>query len=321
MNRPTSLILATAFALAACNQAAPPMLHSQTSFDETIIEVPGFVDFLTVDGDSVWATNRLSREEGMVEQWLVSGLQATVKMPRPCGTMALANGFIWAANCADLNLYKINTKTAEVDAILDTGIAEPRGETNVVAGAGSVWVPSDAAGKISRIDPETNAVTALIEVAPGTFFLAFGMDALWAVASEESLLQRIDPVSNTVTASVKLGKQPGFLAAGEGAVWVQEQGDGTVVRIDPQSLEILGRTKVGETLLYGDIDTGDGKVWLRTTDDQTLVVIDASDGEILDRVGRAEGSGAVRFTPEGVWTSAHDVETINLWKGGPSSSE
>lgn len=306
-------LIAVTVALAACNTAPPPPDPGKVTFDETIVKVPGFVDFLTVDGDTVWATNRLSREEGMVEQWSTEGLQATVKMPRPCGTMALAEGFIWAANCPDLNLYKINTKTAEVDAILETGIAEPRGETNVVAGAGSVWVPTDADGKISRIDPKTNEITATIEVVPGTFFLAFGMDALWAVASGENLLQRIDPETNAVTGTVKLGKQPGFLAAGEGAVWVQEQGDGTVAKVDPESMEVVGRTEVGETLLYGDIDTGDGKVWLRTTDDQTFVVIDAASGEILARVGRPEGSGAVRYTPKGIWTSAHDVESINWW--------
>jgi streptogramin lyase len=313
-------LIAPALLIAACASAPPPTDPGKIGFDETIVSVPGFVDFLTIDGDTVWATNRISRSEGMVEQWSREGMVATVKMPRPCGTMALAQGFVWAANCPDLNLYKIDAETAEVAAILETGIAEPRGETNVVAGAGSVWVPSDAAGKIARINPVTNAIVATVDVAPGTFFLAFGMDRLWAVASEENLLQRIDPATNAVTGTVRLGAQPGFLAAGEGAVWVQEQGDGTVARIDPESLEVMGRTKVGDSLLYGDIDTGDGKVWLRTTEDQTFVVIDAASGDILARVGRPEGSGAIRFTPDGIWTSAHDVETINWWtaRAGPA---
>jgi len=306
------LLLALVFVI-GCTEKPAPAGPGAMTFDETVIEAPGFVDFLTIDGDTVWVTNRLSQTEGMVEQWTTDGLKATVKMPRPCGTMALTEGFLWAANCPGLNLYKIDTETAEVDAILETGLAEPRGETNVVAGAGSVWVPSDAEGKIARIDPATNAVAATVDVAPGTFFLAFGEGVLWAVASETRLLQRIDPETNTVTGSVELGKQPGFLAAGEGAVWVQEQGDGTVAKIDPKSVEVIGRTQVGESLLYGDIDVGDGKVWLRTTDDQTFVVIDAVSGEILARVGRAEGSGAIRYTPDGVWTSAHDVLSLNWW--------
>lgn len=304
MKRP---LFSSLFAAALC-AGAPPQDSGSIAFDERVIEAPGFVDFLTIDEDTVWATNR-----GQVEQWSTTGLVAKVELPRPCGTMAALAGSLWVANCNGGNLYRINMETAEVEAIIETGIAEPRGETNVVAGAGSVWVPSDAAGKIARIDPATNEVIAKVDVVEDTFFLAYGMGALWAVSSGSKLLQKIDPVTNTVVGSVELGEQPGFLAAGEGAVWVQEQGAGTVARVDPDSIEVLGRTKVGETLLYGDIDTGDGKVWLRTTEDQTFVVIDAATGEILARVGRAEGSGAIRYTPQGVWTSAHDVYSLNWW--------
>lgn len=308
-------------AVAACSNEPVPSDPGKLAFDETVVKVPGFVDFLTVDGNTVWATNATSREEGMVEQWSPEGLVASVKMDRPCGTMALADGYIWAANCPELSLYKIDTKSAEVAAVLETGLAEPRGETNVVSGAGSVWLPTDADGVITRIDPATNEILATVTVVPGTFFLAFGEGALWAVASEESLLQRIDPETNKVTGTVKLGEQPGFLTAGEGAVWVQEQGDGTVAKIDPQTLVIIARTKVGDSLLYGDIDAADGKVWLRTTEDQTFVVIDAATTEILARVGRAEGSGAIRYTPEGIWTSAHDVESINWWTPASADTE
>lgn len=275
---------------------------------EQEIPAPGFADFLAVDGESVWVTNR-----GRVEQWSVGGKLAAFEMPRPCGTMAIAEGSLWVANCTGANVYRIDIATAELQAIVATGLADPRGETNVVHGAGSVWVASDPAGKVARIDPATNAVIAEIAVAPETAFLAFGFDALWAVSSKEQVLQRIDPASNTVTGTVPLGRQPGFLAAGEGAVWVQEQGDGTVARVDPASLAVTGRTKVGANLLYGDIDTGGGAVWLRTTTDQTMVVIDPRSLAIRARLGAASGSGAVRYTPKGVWTSAHDNQTISWW--------
>ncbi|MEO0690004.1 MAG: YncE family protein [Pseudomonadota bacterium] len=300
-------------ALAACASEPPPPDPGKLAFDEKVIEVPGFVDFLVIDGDTVWATNATSREEGMLEQWSTEGKVASVDMPRPCGTMAIAEGHIWQASCPELKVYKINKENAEIVAILDTGLAEPSGETNVVSGAGSVWVPSDAEGEITRIDPTTDESIAKVEVAAGTAFLAFGEDALWAVASGESLLQRVDPETNAVTGTVTLGDTPGFLTAGDGAVWVQEQGDGTVAKVDPASLEVLARVKVGDNLKYGDIDVADGKVWLRTTDDQTFVVIDAGTNEILARVGRPEGSGAIRYTSKGVWTSAHDVESINWW--------
>lgn len=309
MNRSIALML---FLTAACS----PVTSQPAGFTEKSLDVPGFADFLAVDGETVWTTN-----DGRVEQWSTEEKLASVTIPRPCGTMAVASKSLWVANCEDANLYRINMETAEIEKIIPTGIANPKGETNVVAGAGSIWVPSDTEGKIARIDPETNTVIATVDVVPGTFFLAFGYDALWAVSSDKQLLQRIDPETNLVTGTVELGKQPGFLAAGEGGVWVQEQGDGTVARIDPETVVVTGRTKVGDSLLYGDIDVGDGKVWLRTTDEQTFVAIDAKSMEILSRSGEAAGSGALRYTPDGIWTSAHDVQTLSWWTDAGTAAE
>jgi len=76
---------------------------------------------------------------------------------------------------------------------------------------------------------------------------------------------------------------------------------------------VTGRIKVGKSLLYGDIDVGGGMVWLRTTDDQTFVVIDAKSMEIRTRAGKPAGSGALRYTVPGVWTTAHDQHTLSWW--------
>lgn len=305
MKRPVGLILSLAMLCAA----APP---DPTALREEAYNVPGFADFLAVDGSTVWATN-----DGRVEQWSTKGKRASVAVPKPCGAMAVAFGSLWVANCKGGNLYRIDLQTARIQAIISTGIANPKGELNVVAGAGSIWVPSEEAGKIARIDPASNKVAAAISVDPGTFYLAFGFDSLWAVSSAGQSLQRIDPQTDVVASKVKLGQQPGFLAAGEGAVWVQEQGDGTVARIDPQTVEVSGRVKVGKTLIYGDIDAGGGRVWLRTTEDQTFVAIDPKSMEILARAGKSSGSGALRYTPSGIWTTAHDLKTLSWWSEMP----
>jgi virginiamycin B lyase len=306
-------IIAGALALAmttACagEPAAEPSDDPMAALTEQEIPAPGFADFLVVDGDAVWVTNR-----GRVEKWAMGGKLAEVAMPRPCGTMAIAEGSLWVAECTQKEVYRIALDTGAITARLATGLADPSGETNVVAGAGSVWVASDPEGKVARIDPATGKVIAAIAVAPATAFLAYGFDAVWAVSSAGQLLQKIDPATNAVVGTAPLGKQPGFLAAGESAVWVQEQGDGTVAKVNPETLALEGRTKVGDNLKYGDIDTGGGAVWLRTTDDQTMVVIDPANGAIRARLGKPSGSGAVRYTPAGVWTSAHDNETISWW--------
>jgi virginiamycin B lyase len=285
--------------------AAPP---DPKALVEQSQDVPGFADFLAVDGETVWVTN-----DGRVEQWSTSGKLASVAVPKPCGAMTMGFGSVWVANCKGGGVYRIDRRTAKVAAIIETTIGSPDGELNVVTGASSIWVASEATGKLARIDPKTNKVAAAVTVDPGTFFLSFGFNSVWAVSSAEQSLQKIDPKTNRVIGKVKLGKQPGFLVAGEGAVWVQEQGDGTVVRVDPNTVEVKGRVKVGEKLKWGDIDVGGGAVWLRTTEDQTFVAIDPKSMTILTRSGKASGSGALRYTPTGIWTTAHDLKTISFW--------
>lgn len=297
-------MLAMAIVGSATGVQAAPMT-------ETVISVPGFADFLAVDGDTVWTTN-----DGRVEQWSAKGKLASVAVPRPCGAMVVAFGSLWVANCKGGEVYRIDTKTAKVQAKIAAGVG-PSGELNVVAGAGSIWAPNQTAGKIVRIDPATDTVAATIDAAPDTSYMSFGFDALWSASGKAETLQRTDPKTNAVSHTVKLGKVPGFLVAGEGAVWVQEQGDGTVARIDPATVTVTGRAKVGETLKWGDIDTGGGKVWLRTTEAQTFAVIDPQSLEILAREGKPAGSGALRYTPAGIWTTAHDVHTMSWWTGGP----
>lgn len=301
------LILAAVAALAplAAPVASPARAEAPAP---QVIAVPGFADFLAVDGKTVWATNR-----GRVEHWSRKGKLAQVATPHPCGAMAVSDGALWVADCQDKAIKRIDLKTAKIVATIPTGIANPAGELNVVAGAGSIWVASDAAGTLARIDPATNAVAATVAVDPGTWYLAFGFDAVWAVSADKQTLQRVDPKTNTVTGRVGLGAQPGFLAAGADGVWVQEQGDGTLARIDPASVTLAGRIKVGANLKWGDIDTGLGKVWLRTTDDQVFAVIDPETMTVATRQGKPAGSGALRFTPKGVWTTAHDQHTLTWW--------
>ena len=301
---PLKALLLTAAALALVAAQA-----GETAPKPHVQVVPGFADFLTIDGDTVWATNK-----GRVEQWSVKGKKAEAPMGRPCGGMSIDFGSLWVADCPENAVKRIDIKTGKLLAVISTGIAnQQEGELNTVTGAGSAWVGSDASGKVARIDPATNKVAATIAVAPGTWYLSYGLGALWAVSAKEKLLQRIDPATNTVTGTAPLGKMPGFLVAGEGAVWVQEQGDGTVAKIDPATMAVTARIKVGDNLKWGDIDTGAGKVWLRTTDDQEYVVIDAATNAILSRIGKPAGSGALRWTAKGVWTSAHDVQTLTWW--------
>jgi len=126
------------------------------------LHVPGFVDFMAADGDAIWATN-----QDRVEKYAL-GLEqpiASVAVPAPVGVMVTAFGSLWVASQTDQAIYRVSLMEMRVEAIIATGLADASqvdvagrvingtGELSVAAGAGSIWVVSDASGMLSRIDP------------------------------------------------------------------------------------------------------------------------------------------------------------------------
>ena len=132
--------------LAGCLAAAPALAAEPK---EKVIQVPGFADFLAVDGSSVWATNK-----GRVERWSKRGKHAEVAMAHPCGAMTVAFGSLWVADCDERTVVRIDLKTAAKLATIATGIANPKGELNVTAGAGSIFWRLCPAALTAHSDPK-----------------------------------------------------------------------------------------------------------------------------------------------------------------------
>ena len=105
--------------------------------------------------------------------------------------------------------------------------------TAIAAGAGALWVASEEAGTVTRIEPRTGTVVRAIPVGNGPSALASGEGAVWVVNRHDGTLSRIDPATNTVTGTVRVGSDPTAVAAGDGAVWVAGGEDGTIARVEP----------------------------------------------------------------------------------------
>lgn len=289
----------------------PPDEISITEIALATIVLAGYPDFLVADGNTVWVTN-----EKRIDQLKAgsNGAVASVAMPEPCGAGTVCFGSLWIADTHDKSVYRIDKIAGKIQSIIPTGIADPSGELSIAAGAGSVWLLSDKAGILSRIDPETNTVVNRIRVKAGSSCAAFGFGAVWIsnpeMTQKHGTVQRVDPATNTVAAIIPVGPVPHFLAAGEGGVWTLNQGDGTVTRIDPANNTVVTTIEVGAKGTGGDIATGAGRIWVRATR-VLLSVIDPSTNKVETVYGPPSGSGAVRVTADNrVWLSAHDVHTV-----------
>lgn len=288
-----------------------------------VINLDGYPDFIAVDGNDVWITNRKKIEKVSANS---TKPVLSVEVPEPCGAPVVGFGSLWVANCSDKCIYRINRTTGEVIAKIRTGLANKFGELSLAVGAGSVWVLSDSAGILTRINPIKNQIQKRIKVQPLSYCVAFGYDAVWvtntgsvvynwntgeAIAKNRGSIQRINPRTNKVAAQINVGLAPLFIAVGENSVWTLNQGDGTVSRIDPHTNKVNATIDVKAAGGGGDIATGAGKVWIRGNRTVFLLAVDPKTNSVEKRYGPISGSGAVRVAKNNmIWVSAHDVHTV-----------
>ncbi len=289
----------------------PPSEIQIASDAKLTLEIAGYPDFLTVDGEYVWVTNT------DVAQKLSSQSNTpvmTVAAPGICGAPVVAFGSLWAVSCTEQNVLRIDTKNGKIIARIPCPVADLQGELSLAAGAGSIWILSDTKGILSRIDPTTNKVVAEISVKANSFCVAFGFDAVWITNTSEGKgsgsVQRIDPQTNTVVSTIPVGPTPRFLAAGENGIWTLNQGDGTVSRIDPSTNTVVATINCQAAGTGGDIATGAGNVWVRAKNGRMLQSINPATNTIYKVYGPLNGSGAVRVAGEHVWVTAHDMNSV-----------
>ena len=140
---------------------------------------------------------------------------------------------------------------------------------------------STSAGRIERLDPNTNRVLDSIsrervgfdELGGG---IAAGAGALWTATYLDKTLWKIDPVTGDFVGGVPLGGAPAGVAFGDGAVWIVRS-DGTLLRVDPQSQKVVrkiplgvyasqsGSGEVGAQGRWAPVAVGYGAVWLAVT--------------------------------------------------------
>ncbi len=103
-------------------------------------------------------------------------------------------------------------------------------------GEGAIWTLNQGVGSVSRIDPQTNKVTATIEVGvPGSGGdIAVGEGSVWVTAFEYPL-SRIDPVTNKVVQQFT-GVGGDAVRFGLGSVWLSNLKAQTVWRLDPRRI-------------------------------------------------------------------------------------
>jgi streptogramin lyase len=222
-----------------------------------------------------------------------------VGLKTPCGAV-VAFGSLWASDCGDHSLARIDLKSGKVTATIPgvIGTANP----SPVANSDSLWVLTDDRTTLARIDPQENRLVAEMRLPSGCNALAFGEMALWATCPSDNRVLRIDPRTNLVEKRIDVSAEPRGVAVGVGSVWVLCRKDGKVERIDPKTNKVTKTIDLSVPGANGSVAIGAGSVWV-ALEGFPLTRIDPESDKVVQQF-YGEDAAVVLAAPDAIWLSS-----------------
>jgi YVTN family beta-propeller protein len=280
----------------------------------TTIEVPAGPCWLGVGFGSVWLSKSDSRLLLRIDPATNAVVARIPVGPDPELGIGIGLGYVWIADTKERSLRQIDPSTNAVVRTIAVNISqEPEGSFAV--GAGSIWLLTDDngtdSGTLSRLDPETGKIIAMIPVKPKSYAAIVADDSVWVTNSADESVQRINVRTNRVVAEIPVHPSPRFLAAGENGIWVLSQGDGALVRIDPVTNRVSATIAVGFPGPGGDLWVDDGIVWA-SAEGAPLSMIDPKSNTLVKQFVGGKRMDTLRAEFGAVWIV--EEPTGKIWK-------
>jgi virginiamycin B lyase len=271
------------------------------------LQLPLNPDWFAITPKGMWVTSSRSNVVTYIDA-KSNKLGPAATVAKPCSGLAYAFKSLWIPSCGDHKVVRVNPGTGKIMA--EIAAAPAQSEGGITAGAGNIWIVTDKAGVLSRIDPATNQVVATVAIPSGSYNPLYADGYIWVSSNEHDELIKVDPKTNRVVATLPTGKNPRFLTYGAGSVWTLNQGDGTVSRIDTHSTRNLADIKAGISGFGGEIAFGFGSVWA-TISGFPITRIDARTDKV---VGQWAGPGgdSIRAAHGTIWLT--NYETGAVWR-------
>src|SRR6266702_3477048 len=96
----------------------------------------------------------------------------------PCASLAFGFGSLWVPLCGQpKSMVRVDASSNQITAKLPIGPAGPEG--GITASSESIWIDTDSAGTLVRVDPVTNRARQEISIAPGSYNPLFSEGDVW----------------------------------------------------------------------------------------------------------------------------------------------
>jgi DNA-binding SARP family transcriptional activator/streptogramin lyase len=172
---------------------------------------------LAVGGGSLWVVDRLANAVTRIDL-AQRRVAETIRVGLDPLDATFGYGALWVANQDSGTVSVIRPGAAK--PIRVGAIPSPDG---ISAGAGGIWVAAYGVHAVYRIDPDTHAIVARIDLGTPTDFLfgvTAGVHGVWAF--EHHHVVRIDPANDRVVDRIRFprGTEPKAVAFTPDGVWI-----------------------------------------------------------------------------------------------------
>jgi len=165
-------------------------LNAGTGAVEATIPLPSSAAGVTVAYGSVWVTSPVNGELYQIDP-KANAIISTTKLNQSPKLLVAGADSIWVLNLGDGTVQRINAKSADVEATIDTGAASITGE--IAFGGGYVWLSIPNSVAALQIDPTTNAIVRRYTSKASFGLVRFGSGSLWVWTKKA--IQRLTPPS------------------------------------------------------------------------------------------------------------------------------
>jgi len=275
-------------------------------------QLGGTPDWLAISGDAIWVANSKFKAVQRINPIDASIVAKIEFQAEPCSGLTFAFGMLWVPLCLKpASLARVDPATNKIIAILPFGPGDSEG--GITESDDSVWIVSDEAGTLLRIDPASNSVRQKISIPAGSFNPLYTGGLVWITGNKSGVLTPVDARTGEVLASIPVGPQPRFLTFGAGSIWTLNQGDGSVTRVDAKTRSVTAKIPAGIPGPGGDICYGAGAVWATVFDVPLTQISPESNKVVRQWIGA--GGDAIRFRQDSLWLT--DLRNGLLWRLAP----
>ena len=164
---------------------------------------------------------------------------STARLPFRPGGITTGDGATWVTEDGGPGLVRLDGASGALSATYSVPIKGERNAspTGIAFGAGSVWVARGP--ETVRVDPANGRTLRRIPTPLAASWIVFAGGAVWVASAENGRIVKIDPVTNRVSAATPLHGTVTDLAVNESSAWVSIVPDNIVYRLSADDGSVL----------------------------------------------------------------------------------